>query len=102
MIDCEAIIRSRALDRKGNLGRNAMTQVITDIGLVAIHNHIKRLLASPGKQAYFERLVDAWHDIWIMYRGTDELPDPDPNSMTDFDLIKHLEFFRLKIVKSNV
>jgi len=79
-----------------------MIQIFPEVSPQTYHSRLKKMLTEPGKQAYFERLEDAWHDIWVEHRGTDALPDPNPQSIYDFDLPAHLRFLRERVVKYNL
>jgi hypothetical protein len=65
-------------------------------------NRLRKYLTRPGKQIYFDRVVDAYHELWMIHRGTEALPDPNPDSPHDFDLKKHLEFFRGRIPRTEM
>ena len=67
-----------------------MHQLFPDVILATCRTRLKKLLAQPGKQVYCQQLEDAWHDIWLEHRGTKALPDPNPNSLIDFDLKAHV------------
>ncbi len=101
LLDAEAIIRARARGKPNAArpGRAALVQIFPDVGAQTAHGRIKKLLGLPGKQAYFELLEDAWYDIWVEYRGKEALPDPDPDSMTEFDLPAQIRLLRENIVK---
>lgn len=96
--DAEAVIRARC---KGttNRGRSAMNQLFPDLGDQVMRNKLKKLLDIPGRSAYFDRLVDAFHDLWIEHRGTAALPDPNPTSHIEFDLKRHVTFMRQHVNK---
>ncbi|ORY28627.1 hypothetical protein BCR39DRAFT_534519 [Naematelia encephala] len=102
LLDCEAIIQARSRGVPGKKGRSAMSQLFPDVGIQTFFNRLKKQFALPGKQAYFDQLKEAWYNVWIQYRGTDELPDPTPNKPNDFDLKTHLAFLRAKINKSQL
>lgn len=36
----------------------------------------------------------------MRYRGTAELPDEDPSSLSNFDLVAHLKFLRSHVDKT--
>ena len=101
LIDAEAILRARAQGRPNpsRAGRAAAVQIFPDVMPHMINSRIKKLLALPGKEGYIERLEHAWNEIWIEHRGTETLPDTDPQNMTEFDLAAHIRFLRERIVK---
>lgn len=47
-----------------------------------------------------KRLEDQWYTIWLQYRGTSHLPDEDPISPSNFNLINHVEFLRKHVDKN--
>ena len=57
---------------------------------------------SQPTRAYLQRLEDAWYNLWVLHRGTPQLPDPNPKSVTDFDLVAHLTFLRAHIDKPSL
>ena len=102
LLDCEAIIRARSRDLVNAKGRLATERIILNVGHQTLLTKLKAQMKMPGKKAYFERLTDAWYDLWKQYRGTPELPDPNVNSITDFDIRKHLTFLRARIHKPSM
>lgn len=58
------------------------------------------LREAPGAEPYLKRLEDAWYDLWSQHRGTEDLPDDDPQSPSNFDLVKHVKFLRRHIDKN--
>lgn len=100
LLDAEAIIRARSRGRIR--ARQAMTQVFPDIGHQPILTRIKKLLLEPGKLQYFERLEQAWYDLWTMKRGTPELVDDTPDMPQNFDLKHHIDYLREHIKKSDL
>ena len=102
LLDCEAIIRARARDLINAKGRYAINQVIHGVGHQTLLSRVKRILQMPGKAAYFARLTDTIYELWMQHRGTELLPDPDPESIINFDLRLHLEFFRSKLHKPSM
>lgn len=104
MVDCEAICRARHRLRNVKFAhsRLAFLQVFPDIGRQSIVSRVKRLLTSPGKQAYMERLEEAFYHLLLEHRGCAALPDSDPSSETEFDLPAHLQFLRDHVNKLNM
>ncbi|CCM00318.1 uncharacterized protein FIBRA_02348 [Fibroporia radiculosa] len=58
------------------------------------------LREGPGGEAYMQRLEDKWYELWTQHRGTPALPDDDPESATNFDLVSHLKFLRNHVDKN--
>ncbi|KAK8865706.1 hypothetical protein IAR55_000851 [Kwoniella newhampshirensis] len=100
-LDAEAVIRARSRTN-GYKGRAAMSQYYPDISTQTFLARIRKITAQPGKLAYLDRLEQAWYDVWVQYRGTAELPDADPDSSTEFDLKRHVEFLRAKVDKKSL
>lgn len=63
-------------------------------------NRLKKILDLPGQQAFFDKLVSAWTHVWLEHRGTDLLPDHNPESVNDVDMVRHLSFLRERVDKS--
>jgi hypothetical protein len=101
LLDAEAIILARANGRR-NPGRAAAAQLFPELSNTSFLHRIKKILTYPGKQAYLEKLVAAWTEVWMEHRGTEALPDDKPESLTEFDLKRHVEFLREKINKTNL
>ena len=100
LLDSEAIIRHRALNNHNARGRPAMVQVFPDVGPQTLLQRFRKVVAMPGKQAYYDRLFDAWSDVWEKHKA--ELPDPNPDSFTEFDLPLYLSFLRSHVHKTTV
>jgi hypothetical protein len=76
-----------------------MIKLFPDVNPQTLFNHMRAILKLPGKQLYFDKLVDAWYDVYQEFVGTADLQDDHRDSATDFDLIKHVEFLRRKVNK---
>ncbi|WWC87968.1 uncharacterized protein L201_002870 [Kwoniella dendrophila CBS 6074] len=98
MLDGEAIIRARSRVN-GYKGRQAMNQIYPEMAASTLRTRLAKITCQPGKQAYYERLEDAWFDLWIKLRGTEELVDDHQDSTTEFDLKDHIRVLREKIDK---
>lgn len=66
----------------------------------SVRQRIGHLREQPGGETYFKRLEDRWRELWLRHLGTPELPDPDPGSPTNFDLVAHIKFLRNHIDKN--
>jgi hypothetical protein len=98
--DAHAILRVRLREVGGRMDWVALRQIFPAVPRNSVRQRIASLREIPNNELYMKRLEDQWHRLWKQYRGTDHLPDPNPKSQTDFDLIKHLQFLR-KFVDKN-
>jgi hypothetical protein len=98
--DAHAILRVRLREVGGRMDWVALRQIFPAVPRNSVRQRIASLREVPNNELYMKRLEDQWHRLWKQYRGTEHLPDPNPKSQTDFDLIKHLEFFRKFIDKN--
>ena len=78
----------------------ALEQVFPAVPKNSVRQRVVRLREIPGAEPYLKRLEDAWYDLWSQHRGTENLPDNDPRSPSNFDLLKHIEFLRKHIDKN--
>ncbi|BEJ18080.1 hypothetical protein CspHIS471_0703570 [Cutaneotrichosporon sp. HIS471] len=99
ILDCEAVIRARARGTQQR-GRAAMKEIFPMIGDQVLRAKVKKLLEPPGKAAYYQRLEDAVANILDEFKGGDDLPDPNPGSITHFNLKLYVDFVRTKINKA--
>ncbi|GJE87719.1 hypothetical protein PsYK624_038020 [Phanerochaete sordida] len=97
--DASAIIRARCRDGK-RLDWAALAQAFPAIPRNSVRQRIGHLREQPGAEAYFRRLEDRWHELWTRHAGTPELPDEDPGSASNFDLVAHVKFLRAHIDKN--
>ncbi|TFK36810.1 hypothetical protein BDQ12DRAFT_633054 [Crucibulum laeve] len=97
--DASAIIRARCRGQP-RLDWAAFEQVFPAVPRNTVRQRLTHIKDSPGNDAYLTRLEDRWHDLWIKHRGTLLLPDDDPQSTSNFDLIKHVEFLRKHVDKN--
>nr|XP_019050604.1 hypothetical protein I302_01041 [Kwoniella bestiolae CBS 10118]OCF29534.1 hypothetical protein I302_01041 [Kwoniella bestiolae CBS 10118] len=98
LIDAEAIIRARSR-ASGYKGRQAIFQIFPGAVASTIRSRLTKITSQPGKKAYYERLEQAWYELWMNMRGTDELVDENPESPFEFDLKDHIRVLREKIDK---
>ncbi len=66
----------------------------------SVRQRITALKALPGAETYLKRLEDKFHELWVRHRGTDILPDDDPESVSNFDMVAHLKFLRNNVDKN--
>jgi hypothetical protein len=98
--DAHAILRVRLRDVGGRMDWFTLHQIFPAVPRNSLRQRIASLKELQSNEVYMRRLEDQWYRLWKQYRGTEHLPDPNPQSQTDFDLIKHLEFLR-KFVDKN-
>lgn len=98
--DAHAILRVRSREVGGRMDWFALRQIFPAVPRNSLRQRISSLKETQNNEVYMRRLEDQWCHLWKQYRGTEHLPDPNPQSHTDLDLIKHVEFLR-KFVDKN-
>jgi hypothetical protein len=78
---------------------SAIRQVFPSTNPNNVRQHVNRLMEQAGGEVYLRRLEDAWHEVWMENRDTDLLPDPNPTSPAEFNLIEHITFLRQRLDK---
>ena len=97
--DASVIIKARC--RNGTrLDWGALEQVFPAVPRNSVRQRLVHLKETPGTETYLTRLEDKWYELWTQHRGTDVLPDPDPESATNFDLATHIKFLRKHLDKT--
>ncbi|KAJ3736873.1 hypothetical protein DFJ43DRAFT_382574 [Lentinula guzmanii] len=97
--DAAAIIKARCRDAI-RLDWGAFEQVFPAVPRNTIRQRVAHLREVTGGDTYLNRLEDSWYELWKQHRGSEHLPDDDPTSGTNFDLVKHVEFLRKHIDKN--
>ncbi|KZT74913.1 hypothetical protein DAEQUDRAFT_720101 [Daedalea quercina L-15889] len=97
--DASAIIRARCREHH-RIDLAALIQAFPAVPINSVRQRIVHLREAPGADTYLQRLEDKWYDVWQQHRGTDALPDDDPESRSNFDMIAHLEFLRKHVDKN--
>ncbi|KAI0359061.1 hypothetical protein OH77DRAFT_1396288 [Trametes cingulata] len=99
--DASVIIKARC--RGGTrLDWGALEQVFPAVPRNSVRQRLVHLKETPGTETYLSRLEDKWYELWVQHRGTDVLPDPDPESASNFDLATHVKFLRKHIDKNAI
>ncbi|KAI8995421.1 hypothetical protein BD414DRAFT_410090 [Trametes punicea] len=99
--DASVIIKARC--RGGTrLDWGALEQVFPAVPRNSVRQRLVHLRETPGAETYLARLEDKWYELWMQHRGTDVLPDPEPESATNFDLAAHIKFLRKHIDKNAI
>lgn len=78
----------------------ALKQIWPDQEPLKIVNRVKNWLkAREAHEAYFDRLCMAWEKQVKIHQGGPELPDVDPQSLNNFDLVAHIDLLRQTVKK---
>ncbi|QRV85442.1 B-block-binding subunit of tfiiic protein [Ceratobasidium sp. AG-Ba] len=96
--DAAAILRVRC--RTKRMDWSAIEQVFPGVQRNSVRQRVSNLQTLPGASEYFRSLDDAWATLWLEHRGSEALPDPNPDSVSDFDLPAHVSFLRRNIDKA--
>ncbi|KAG2345257.1 hypothetical protein BDR05DRAFT_1058382 [Suillus weaverae] len=97
--DTSAIIRARC--RGGvKIDLSAFDQVFPAVPRNSVRLRLSHLRENTGEEVYMKRLEDRWYDLWVQHRGTEHLPDEDPQSPSNFDIVNHIEFLRKHVDKN--
>ncbi|KAI0935940.1 hypothetical protein AcV5_004217 [Taiwanofungus camphoratus] len=97
--DASAVIKARCRD-SGRLDWAALEQVFPAVPRNSVRQRVVHLKETPGAETYQIRLEDKWYELWMQHRGTAALPDDDPGSATNFNLLAHIKFLRNHIDKN--
>lgn len=74
-----------------------MSQLFGETSNQVLLNRLKKMWELPGRKAFYERLIDVYVGLRAQHQGSSELPDPNPESMTEFDLKAHIAFLQSKM-----
>ncbi|PIL30968.1 transcription factor [Ganoderma sinense ZZ0214-1] len=99
--DASAIIKARCRGPT-RLDWGAMEQIFPAVPRNSVRQRLVHLKEVAGTETYLSRLEDKWYDLWVQHRGTEVLPDPDPESATNFNLATHVKFLRKHIDKNAI
>ena len=102
LLDAEAILRVRSGKTAGFSRAAIKRDCFPGVSTAVLTKRFKKVLSLPGKEVYFEGLEQAWQNVWAQYVGTPELPDPNPEDITNFDLAGQISFLRRKINKIDI
>ncbi|CAE6398352.1 unnamed protein product [Rhizoctonia solani] len=98
--DAGAVIRVRCHGKR--IDWSALEQVFPGVQRSCVRQRISSLEGLPGASIYYQRLDVAWASIYQQHRGSDALPDPNPDSLKDFDLPAYIAFLREQIDKASL
>ncbi|THH21010.1 hypothetical protein EW146_g465 [Bondarzewia mesenterica] len=96
--DASVVINARCRNARQDL--SAFDQIFPGVPRNSVRQRVGHMRDLPSMETYMKRLEDRWYSLWLQHRGTQLLPDPDPNNTSEFDLIKHIEFLRRHIDKN--
>ncbi|KAG9019172.1 hypothetical protein FRB90_005745 [Tulasnella sp. 427] len=96
---CILAARCRA---SGTMSWLPMAQVFPGVDSNGVRTRISRMREDPATEGYMFKLEDVWYHLWMQKRGTDELPDSNPDNPTKFDLISHVVYLRKNIDKARL
>lgn len=65
-------------------------------------DRLRRLATVHEEAAYLDALQDAWVPLWRSGRADGQLPDPHPDSLTNFELGKHRTYLCAKVNKQSM
>ncbi|KZT06305.1 uncharacterized protein LAESUDRAFT_726133 [Laetiporus sulphureus 93-53] len=97
--DAYVIIKARCRGH-GRLEFAALQQAFPAVPRNSVRQRVVSLKEVPGAATYMQRLEDKWYEVWVQHRGTPNLPDADPESPTNFDLVAHIKFLRNHVDKN--
>ncbi|EUC63046.1 B-block-binding subunit of tfiiic protein [Rhizoctonia solani AG-3 Rhs1AP] len=95
--DAGAVIRVRCHGKR--IDWSALEQVFPGVQRSCVRQRISSLESLPGASMYYQRLDIAWASVYQQHRGSEALPDPNPDSLKDFDLPAYIAFLRQHIDK---
>jgi transcription factor C subunit 3 len=98
--DAGAVIRVRCHGKR--IDWSALEQVFPGVQRSCVRQRISSLESLPGASIYYRRLDAAWASIFQQHRGSVALPDPNPDSLKDFDLPAYITFLRQHVDKASL
>ncbi|EPQ61082.1 hypothetical protein GLOTRDRAFT_113540 [Gloeophyllum trabeum ATCC 11539] len=98
--DASVIIRARC--RGQRIDWAAFDQLFPAAFRNSVRQRVASLREAPGAETYMQRLEDKWYELWTRYRGSAFLPDDDPPTPSNFNIIMHIDFLRRHIDKSAI
>ncbi|KAJ1300711.1 hypothetical protein OPQ81_002356 [Rhizoctonia solani] len=96
--DAGAVIRVRCYGKR--IDWSALEQVFPGVQRSCVRQRISSLEGLPGASTYYRQLDAAWSSVYQQHRGSEALPDPNPDSLKDFDLPAYITFLRQNIDKA--
>ncbi|GAA5970358.1 hypothetical protein JCM3765_000362 [Sporobolomyces pararoseus] len=100
LLDAVAILKARMKTINSRISYGVLERLFKGHKSSVLRSRSIVLLRKPEEQAYHDRLVEAWINIYNELRDTDEnLKDPNFNSMTDFDIASFIRCLRSNVDK---
>ncbi|GAA5839056.1 hypothetical protein JCM11251_007864 [Rhodosporidiobolus azoricus] len=96
-LDAMAILKVRAKRLGMRIAWGALEQLFKGHLAKNLGVHSKKLIVKPEDAAYHDRLMEAWEAVYEERK--DELDDPNPSSMTQFDIAACVRCLRTHIDK---
>ncbi|GAA6062944.1 hypothetical protein JCM10212_005957 [Sporobolomyces blumeae] len=100
LLDAVAVLRARAQSINARISYLVLEKLFKGHKASVLRTRSLTLLKKVEEQAYHDRLVDAWLEVYHVKRTEDpELADPNPKSMTDFDIASFIRCLRKNVDK---
>ncbi|GAA5943039.1 uncharacterized protein JCM15063_006281 [Sporobolomyces koalae] len=103
LLDAVAVLKARARRLDTRISYKALEHLFKGHKGGILRSRSLVLLKKPEEQAYFDRLVDAWLEVYEQRKDSDEnLEDENPDSMSEFDLAAFVRCLRQNVDKRAV
>lgn len=96
--DATAVVAARCREA-GVMFWAAVLQVFPALDTSSARSRVNRLRENPATESYLKALENAWYLLWKRDRGSEDLPDPLPKSVSEFDLAAHVVYLRQHLDK---
>jgi hypothetical protein len=101
-LDATAILRVRAEYLGTGIKWAPLTILFRGMEASKLGTRSQRLTKKPEESTYFENLQISWKAVWDQRKDTSELPDPNPESMTEFDIAAYVRCLRKYVDKQEL
>ncbi|GAA5926196.1 hypothetical protein JCM1841_001152 [Sporobolomyces salmonicolor] len=99
LLDAVAILKARSKTTGLRIAYGALEHLFKGHKASVLRSRSITLVKKPEDQAYHDRLVHAWLEIYRLKKNDPELADPNRNSMVDFDLASFIRCLRQNVDK---
>ncbi|GAA5869579.1 hypothetical protein JCM1840_004467 [Sporobolomyces johnsonii] len=99
LLDAVAILKARSKTTGLRIAYGALEHLFKGHKGSVLRNRSITLVKKPEDQAYHDRLVQAWLEIYKLKKNDPELADPNKHSMVDFDLASFIRCLRQNVDK---